>query len=55
MYQIDTLVETVDYTIDNKRRRHIVGGFLISLSLFLAGLAVTTITLKEDTDEYEDD
>lgn len=36
--------------IDSRRKRHIVGGLLISLALMCGGLAVTVGTLKEDED-----
>lgn len=45
---LDEVVDRVEYILDTKSRRHVVGGALISLSLLCAGLAVTIITLKED-------
>ena len=32
----------------SKKRRHIVGGILLSISLLFGGLAITAITTKED-------
>ena len=36
----------LDHSLNTKKRRHIVGGVLMSLSIFLGSLAVTVITLK---------
>lgn len=51
MENLDALVEMIDYTLNSKRKRHIVGGILLSISVLFGGLAITTMTLKGDTDE----
>lgn len=38
----------LDVTLDTKRKRHILGGVLISISLLFGGLAFTVITLKTE-------
>ena len=49
---IEEIVDTVETTVSTARRRHIVGGVLLSVSLMFAGLAITAITLKkEETDD----
>lgn len=45
---LEGLVSTLDYVLDTKRKRHIVGGIMMSLSLMFGGLAVTVFTLKGD-------
>ena len=53
MFEIlDEVIETVDTAVSTKRKRHIVGGVLLSVSLLFAGLAITAITLKQE--EYDD-
>ena len=37
----------LDYLTDTQRKRHIVGGVLMSVSLFFGGLAFTMMTVKE--------
>lgn len=37
----------LDYLTDTKRKRHILGGVLMSVSLFFGGLALTMMTIKE--------
>lgn len=38
----------LDHTLSTKKKRHIAGGILMSISLLFGGLAVTVITLKTE-------
>ena len=49
MHILEDFVSSLDYILDTKSKRHIVGGFMMSLSLLFGGLAVTIFTLKGDT------
>lgn len=49
----DALIQILDYSLDNKRKRHIAGGILLSISLLFGGLAFTTISMKDQYDEIE--
>ena len=51
MRGIDELMLTIDELLDTKHKRHIVGGILLSTSLFFGGLAFTVMTMKETTKE----
>lgn len=53
MENLESLVSVLDYILDSKRKRHIVGGILLSISFLFGGLALTTMTLK--TEEKKDD
>ena len=53
MDRFETVVSMLDYALNTKRKRHIVGGVLMSVSLYFGGLAVTIITLKMEDDIYE--
>lgn len=62
MNRLEGVIATLDYLLSTKRKRHIMGGILMSASLLFAGLAFTVITLKpeenqdleqENEDEYE--
>jgi hypothetical protein len=45
----------LDYLTDTKRKRHLVGGVLMSVSLFFGGLAFTMMTIKgEEANEKTD-
>lgn len=41
----------LDYALNNKRKRHIAGGILMSVSLLFGGIAVTILTLKYEEEE----
>lgn len=44
----------LDRTLDTRKKRHIAGGILLSMSLLFGGLAATILTLKtEDEESYE--
>ena len=43
----------LDETLDTRRKRHIAGGILISISLLFGGLAFTVMTLKTEEDNNE--
>lgn len=44
---LESLIYTFDFMLDTKRKRHIVGGFLLSAALLFGGLAITAMTIKE--------
>lgn len=48
-------VATLEHLISTPKKRHIVGGILLSASLFLGGLALTVMSTKveENIDEQE--
>lgn len=41
--------------VGTRRRKHIVGGILVSAGLMILGLAVTVLTLENAIDEEEND
>lgn len=43
----------LDYALNTKKKRHIAGGILMSVSLLFGGLAVTIMTLKTEEDYRE--
>lgn len=48
MDSLERVLNMIDQTLDTKKKRHIVGGILISISLLFGGLAITVITLKPE-------
>lgn len=49
-FNMDSLESTflfLDYLTDTQRKRHILGGVLMSVALFFGGLAFTMMTVKE--------
>lgn len=54
MERLEILLDIFDNALDTKKKRHMVGGILMSVSLFFGGLAITVITLnKEEESIYE--
>lgn len=54
MNRLEGVIATLDYLLSTKRKRHIMGGILMSASLLFAGLAFTVITLKQEQEkEFE--
>ena len=52
MDKLEAILSMLDYSLDTKRKRHIAGGILVSVSLLFTGLTFTVLTLKtEEKDE----
>lgn len=49
------LVSTIEQLLSTRKRRHIVGGILLSASLFLGGLALTVMSTKVEENIDEED
>ncbi len=41
------------YSLNTKKKQHIAGGILMSISLLFVGFTMTVITIKTEDDEYE--
>lgn len=55
MDRLEDTLTTLTYLVSNKKKRHIVGGILLSISLLFGGLALTVMSIKnEEKDDYED-
>lgn len=48
MDRLEMLSDMLDNILDTKKKRHIVGGILMSVSLFFGGLAITVVTIKKE-------
>lgn len=44
----------LDRTLSSKKKRHIAGGILLSVSMLFGGLAFTVMTLKHDGEEEKE-
>lgn len=53
MNRLEALLEMLDYSLNNKKKRHIAGGILLSVSVLFGGLAFTVMTLKVEESELE--
>lgn len=48
MENVANLVSALDYILDTRRKRHITGGILLSVSLLFGGLALTVMTIGKE-------
>ena len=55
MEGLERILSMLEDSLDTRKKRHIAGGILMSVSLLFGGLALTVITLKqeENGDDYE--
>lgn len=48
MEGLEGILSMLDRSLGTKKKRHIAGGILMSVSLLFGGLAITVITLKNE-------
>lgn len=53
MDRLEEILSVLEYSLNTRKKRHIAGGVLMSISLLFGGLAVTIITLKMEDNEFE--
>ena len=53
METIEAILSMLDYSLDTKRKRHLAGGILLSVSLLFGGLAFTVMSLKTEEKNNE--
>lgn len=48
MERLEVVLSILDHALNTKKKRHLAGGVLMSVSLLFGGLAITVITLKTE-------
>lgn len=51
--RLERVLAMLDHALNTKKKRHIAGGVLMSISLLFGGLAITVVTLKTEGENYE--
>lgn len=51
MDRLEEIISMLDHALNTKRKRHIAGGVLMSISLLFGGLAITIMTIKNENEE----
>lgn len=51
----ENLISMLDYVMSSKKKRHIVGGVLLSVSMLFGGLAITAMTVNTEEDKQDED
>lgn len=54
MDRLEIMLSILDESLDTRRKRHLVGGVLMSISLLFGGLAATVMTLKTEEIKYDE-
>lgn len=54
MDELERFIAGLDYVLDTKHKRHIMGGILLSASMLFGGLALTVMTIKVDEEESDE-
>lgn len=55
MNRLEGIMMSLEYLLNNRRKRHIMGGSLLSVSLLFAGLAFTILSLKLEKGEDDEE
>lgn len=60
MNRLESFMNTLEYLLGTKKKRHIAGGILVSTALLFGGLALTVMSLRaedviEETEIEEED
>lgn len=55
MEKLGRILSMIDHSLNTKKRRHIAGGILMSISLLFGGLAVTVLSVKTEPNEEQND
>ena len=55
MERLEATLSMLDYALNTRKKRHIAGDILLSVSLLFGGLAITVLSLKneEKYNEYQ--
>lgn len=53
MEGLEGLIYVLDSVLNTKRKRHITGGILLSVSMLFGGLAFTVMTIKSEVEVDE--
>lgn len=48
MEGLDNIIYMLDEMLDTKRKRHITGGILLSISALFGGLAITAMSIGKE-------
>lgn len=54
MEWFENLIASFDYILNTRRKRHILGGIMLSLSALFGGLATTVMTIKKEESDGDE-
>lgn len=53
MDRLEEVLSVLEYSLNTRKKRHIAGGVLMSISFLFGGLALTIMTLKMEEEDIE--
>lgn len=53
MNRLETFLSMLDRSLNTKKKRHMAGGILLSVSVLFGGLAFTVMTVKTEENDHE--
>ena len=53
MHRLEAFLSVLDHALNTKKKRHIAGGILMSISVLFGGLAFTVMTVKTEVEEND--
>lgn len=53
MDRLEGILSMLDYSLNTRRKRHLAGGILMSISLLFGGIAITIMTTKTEEEDRE--
>lgn len=48
MEKLERILSMLDRSLNTKKKKHIAGGVLMSISLLFGGLALTVVTMRQE-------
>ena len=48
MERLERILSMLDHSLNTRKKRHITGGVLLSISLLFGGLAITIMTIRDE-------
>lgn len=51
MDSFEGIIYMLDEVLDTRKKRHITGGILVSISMLFGGLALTVMTIRNEDEE----
>jgi hypothetical protein len=53
MDRLEEILSMLEDSLNTRKKRHIAGGVLMSISMLFGGLALTIITIKLEDNDFE--
>lgn len=54
MNRLGSILSMLDHSLSTKKKRHLAGGILLSISVLFGGLAFTVMTMKMEEEELDE-